>query len=102
MTATGPPSTSGTGHVCHALVSYVIIIIMITLYSRHIYFMDLAKYGCDVKYINMVSDRMPRVTCVTCVTCNVQVRNPLRRFVSRYHFNREVTNAAKAVKMKHQ
>ena len=31
-----------------------------------------------------------------------QVRNPLRRFVSRYHFNREVTNAAKAVKMKHQ
>ena len=64
--------------------------------------MDLAKYGCDVKYINMVSDRMPRVTCVTCVTCNVQVRNPLRRFVSRYHFNREVTNAAKAVKMKHQ
>ena len=61
--------------------------------------MDLAKYGCDVKYINMVSDRMPRVTCVT---CNVQVRNPLRRFVSRYHFNREVTNAAKAVKMKHQ
>ena len=28
--------------------------------------MDLAKYGCDVKYINMVSDRMPRVTCVTC------------------------------------
>ena len=52
--------------MCHALVSYVIIIIMITLYSRHIYFMDLAKYGCDVKYINMVSDRMSRVTCVTC------------------------------------
>ena len=72
---------------------------MITLYPRHIYFMDLAKYGCDVKYINMVSDSMSRVTCVT---CNVQVRNPLRRFVSRYHFNREVTNAAKAVKMKHQ
>ena len=61
--------------------------------------MDLAKYGCDVKYINMVSDRMSHVTCVT---CSVQVRNPLRRFVSRYHFNREVTNAAKAVKMKHQ
>ena len=98
MTATGPPSTSGTCHVSFV----IIIVIMTTLYTRHIYFMDLAKYGCDVKYINMVSDRMPRVTCVTCVTCNVQVRNPLRRFVSRYHFNREVTNAAKAVKMKHQ
>ena len=77
---------------------------MITLYPRHIYFMDLAKYGCDVKYINMVSDSMPRVTCHVSRVSRVmwQVRNPLRRFVSRYHFNREVTNAAKAVKMKHQ
>ena len=74
MTATGPQSTSGTCHV-----SFVIIIvttIMTTLYTRHIYFMDLAKYGCDVKYINMVSDRMPRVTCVTCVTCNVAGEEP--------------------------
>ena len=100
MTATGPPSTSGTCHVSFVII--IVTIIMTTLYTRHIYFMDLAKYGCDVKYINMVSDRMSRVTCVTRVTCNVQVRNPLRRFVSRYHFNREVTNAAKAVKMKHQ
>ena len=53
---------------------------MITLYTRHIYFMDLAKYGCDVKYINMVSDRMSRDTCVTCpmlprVTC-ASLTNP--------------------------
>ena len=25
------------------------------LYTRHIYFMDLSKFGCDIKYINMVS-----------------------------------------------
>ena len=25
------------------------------LYTRHIYFMDLIKFGCDIKYINMVS-----------------------------------------------
>ena len=24
------------------------------LYTRHIYFMDLAKFGCHIKYINMV------------------------------------------------
>ena len=40
--------------------------------------MDLAKYGCDVKYINMVSDRMPRVTCLPMsrVTCNVAGEEP--------------------------
>ena len=24
------------------------------MYGRHIYFMDLAEFGCDVKYFNMV------------------------------------------------
>ena len=27
------------------------------LYTRHIYFMDLAKFGCNIKYINMVGAR---------------------------------------------
>ena len=63
------------------------------LYTRHIYYTDYSKLGCDIKYFNMVwygwVDRVDNND------TPAQMRDPVDRFVSRYNFNRELLEIAK-------
>jgi len=40
------------------------------IFSRHLYFVDWTKYGCDISYFNLI-------------------RDPVERFISRYYFHRK-------------
>ena len=68
------------------------------IYTRHMYYTDMAEMGCNVSYFNMyltstwsVSGRFP-----TLIMLNTfQMRDPVDRFVSRYNYYREVWEATK-------
>lgn len=50
---------------------------MQVVFSKHLYFTDLARVGCQVENFNLM-------------------RDPVERFVSRYNFNRELLAAAQS------
>ena len=65
------------------------------IYTRHIYFTDYSKLGCEMKYFNMVRREMAGCVNTDYIAC-VQMRDPVDRFVSRYNFNRELLEIAKS------
>ena len=75
------------------------------IYTRHMYYTDMAEMGCNVSYFNMyltstwsVSGRFP-----TLIMLNTfQMRDPVDRFVSRYNYYREVWEATKDPHIKAQ
>ena len=53
------------------------------IYTRHLYFTNFTELGCNVSYFNVV-------------------RDPVRRFVSRYNWYREVYHMKSAPYFRHQ
>ena len=71
------------------------------IYTKHMYYTDMAEMGCNVTYFNIVS--IIQISNINRSDFLIfQMRDPVDRFVSRYNYYREVWEATKDPHIKAQ